>query len=200
MTVIALAESADPAAKITAAAVGLIDASGKLVAQATAGEKELAQSPILNATVVMPGTYRLRFAAVDGAGRSGAADYPVEADLTPAGPLKLGALMIGALRNNAMSMALQFRDEEKVVGYLEMYGQLTAKVAARMEVAATADGPAIATVQPGGSGTSEPDRFILTAEIPIASLAPGDYVVRAFVSMGDQPEGKVVKAFRKVAR
>jgi 5-hydroxyisourate hydrolase-like protein (transthyretin family) len=200
MTVIALGESADPAAKITAATVALVDQAGKLVAQTTAGEKELAQSPIVIATAVPPGTYRLRFAAVDATGRAGAADYPLMADFTAAGPLKLGSLMVGSLRNNSMTMALQFRDEEKVVGYLEMYGQITGQVKARMEVAATPDGPAIATVQPGGAGTSEPDRFILTAEIPIASLAPGDYVLRAILSMADQPEGKVMKTFRKAAR
>ena len=200
MTVIALGESADPAAKITAATIALVDQAGKLVAQTTAGEKELAQSPILIATAVPPGTYRLRFAAVDAAGRAGAADYPLVADFTAAGPLKLGSLMVGSLRNNSMAMALQFRDEEKVVGYLEMYGQITGPVKARMEVAATPDGPALATVQPGGSGTSEPDKFILTAEIPIASLAPGDYVLRAILSMADQPEGKVMKTFRKAAR
>ena len=201
MTVIAIGESADPAAKIAAAAIGLVDvASGKLVAQSTAGEKELAQPTIVIATAAPPGTYRLRFAAVDATGRGGAADYEVIADLTPAGTLKLGSLMIGSLRNNAMSMAMQFKDEEKIVGYLEMYGQLTGAVTARMEVAASADGPAIATVQPGGTGTSEPDRFILTAEIPIAALAPGDYVVRAVVSMAGQPEGRVMKTFRKLAR
>jgi hypothetical protein len=200
MTVIALAEPAEPGAKITAAAVGLIDPGGRLVAQATAGQKELATSPLTIATVVAPGAYRLRYAIVDASGRSGAADYDLVADLTPAGTLKLGSLMIGALRNNTMAMGIQFRDEEKLVGYLEMYGQLTGQVSARMEVAASADGPAIATVQPGGSGTSEPDRFILTAEIPIAALAPGDYIVRALVSMAGQPEGKVVKSFRKAAR
>ena len=200
MTVIALAEPAEPGGKIAAAAVGLIDPAGKLVAQATGGEKELAQSPIVIATAVPPGTYRLRFAATDAAGRAGAVDYPLVADLTPAGPLKLGSLMIGSLRNTSMAMAIQFRDEEKLVGYLEMYGQVTGQVKARMEIAASMDGPAIATVQPGGSGTSEPDRFILTAEIPIASLAPGDYVVRAIVSMADQPEGTVTKTFRKIAR
>ncbi len=200
MTVIALGESIDPAAKITAATVALIDPAGKLIAQATAGEKELAQSPVVIATAVPPGTYRMRFAAVDAAGRAGAADYPLAADFTAAGPLKLGSLMVGSLRNNAMSMTVQFRDEEKIVGYLEMYGQISGPVKARMEVAATPDGPAIATVQPGGSGTSEPDRFILTAEIPIAALAPGDYVLRAILSMGDQPEGKVMKSFRKAPR
>lgn len=200
MTVIALAEPADAGTKVTAAAVGLIDGTGRLVAQATAGDKELATSPLTIATVAPPGTYRLRYALVDGAGRSGAVDYELVADLVSAGSLKLGSLMIGALRNNAMTMAVQFRDEEKLVGYLEMYGQLTGQVSARMEIAASLDGPAIATVQPGGSGTSEPDRFILTAEIPIASLSPGDYVVRAFVSMAGQPEGKVIKSFRKIAR
>jgi hypothetical protein len=200
MTVLVLGESADPATKITAAAVGLVDAAGKLVGQATAGEKELAAAPITIATAVAPGTYRLRFAATDASGRGGAADYEIVADLAPAGSLKLSGLLLGAIRNNAMAMALQFRDEEKIVGYLEMYGQITAKVSARMEVATSLDGPAIATIQPGGSGTTEADKFILTGEIPIAALAPGDYVVRAFVNVEGQPEGKVVKTFRKLGK
>ncbi len=200
MSVIALAEPADPSTSITAAAVGLIDPAGRLVAQATAGEKELAASPITIATAVAPGAYRLRFAVVDGTGRSGAADYELFADLTPAGPLKLGSLMIGSLRDNAMRMGVQFHDEEKLVGYLEMYGPISGQVAARMEVAESVDGPAIATIQPGGNATTEPDRFILTGEIPIAALAPGDYVVRAFVGIVGQPEGKVIKSFRKAAR
>ena len=201
MTVIILGESADPATKLTAAAAALIDPTGRLVAQATASDKELAAAPITIATAVPPGPYRMRFAATDASGRGGAADYDVVADLTAAGPLKLGSLLIGSLRNGSMAMGLQFRDEETLVGYLEMYGQIAAaKVSARMEVAATPDGPALATVQPGGSGTSEPDRFILTAEIPIAALAPGDYLVRAFVAVEGSPEGKVVKVFRKVGK
>lgn len=199
MTVLVLGESVDPATKITAAAVGLVDAAGKLVGQATAAEKELAGSLIIIPTSVAPGTYRMRFAATDATGRSGAADYEVVADLAPAGPLQLGGLLIGAIRNNSMAMALQFRDEEKIVGYLEMYGKIT-KVSARMEVAATPDGPALTTVQPGGSGTSEADKFILTGEIPIAALPPGDYIVRAFVSLEGQAEGKVVKTFRKLPK
>ena len=200
MTVLILGESADPAAKVTAAAAALIDPTGRLVAQATAGDKELAAAPITIATAVAPGVYRMRFAATDASGRGGAADYDITADLTAAGPLKLGSLVIGSLRNGSMAMGLQFRDEDKLVGYLEMYGQITGKVSARMEVAATPEGPALAAAQPGGGGTSEPDRFILTAEIPIAALAPGDYVVRAFVGVEGSPEGKVVKAFRKVAK
>ena len=105
--------------------------------------------------------------------------------------------MLTAFRNNSAVPALIFRDEEKIVGVLEMYGQLTGKISARMEIAASLNGEAIATVQPGGRQTSEPDKFILTGELPIAALAPGDYVVRAFVGMDGQPEGKVIKTFRK---
>ena len=50
---------------------------------------------------------------------------------------------------------------------------------------------------PAAGTTSEPDKSILTGELPIASLAPGDYVVRAFVGIDGQPEGKVIKTFRK---
>ena len=85
-----------------------------------------------------------------------------------------------------------------VVGYVELYGQLTGQVSARMEVASTLDGPALKTIQPGGQATAEADKFLLLGEIPIADLKPGDYVVRAFVSIQGQPEGRVVRTLRKV--
>ena len=119
-------------------------------------------------------------------------------ELTQAGPLKMSGLMIGALRDKSMSPAMQFRDEATVVGYVELYGQLTGQVSARMEVASTLDGPALKTIQPGGQATAEADKFLLLGEIPIADLKPGDYVVRAFVSIQGQPEGRVVRTLRKV--
>lgn len=198
--VIVMAEPEDPSVKITAAMAGLVDRAGKLVAQSTADEKQLAGRPIVLSFAVTQGTYRLRFAATDASGKGGAVDQEVVAELTPAGPLKLGSLVLTALRNNSAVPALIFRDEEKIVGVLEMYGQLTGKVSASMELASALTGPAIATVQPGGRQTSEPDKFILTGEISIAALAPGDYVVRAIVSLEGQPEGRVIKTFRKVAK
>ena len=93
---------------------------------------------------------------------------------------------------------MQFKDEATAVGYVEIYGQITGQVSARMEVAATADGPAIKTIQPGGQKTSEADKFLLIGEIPIGDLKPGDYVVRAFVGLQGEPEGKVVRTLRKV--
>jgi hypothetical protein len=69
-----------------------------------------------------------------------------------------------------------------------------------MEIASSMDGPAIETVQPGGKTTSEPDRFILTGQLSLEKLAPGDYVVRAIIKHGDGPEGRVFATLRKLAK
>ena len=115
----------------------------------------------------------MRFAATDANGRAGAVDYTVNAELTSAGPLKMSGLVVAALRDKSMAPAMQFKDEATAVGYVEIYGQLTGQVSARMEVAATADGPAIKTIQPGGQKTSEADKFLLIGEIPIGDLEAG---------------------------
>ena len=198
--VMVMAEPIDGSVKITAATAGLIDPTNKIPVQSSADEKQLGGRPMVLLFAATQGTYRLRFAATDATGRSGAVDQEIVAELTPAGPLKLGALVLTAFRNNAAVPALTFTDEEKIVGVMEMYGQLTGKVSARMELSSSLDGEAIATTQPGGRQTGEPDKFILTGEIPIASLKPGDYVVRAIVQLEGQPEGKVIRTFRKLPK
>lgn len=192
-----MAEPVDPATKLTAAAAAIADKANKASTVAI-DEKGLTARPIMTQLGGPPGTYRVRFAATDSNGRSGAVDYTVNAELTTAGPLKMSGLVVAALREKAMAPTMQFKDEASAVGYVEIYGQLSGKVSARMELAATADGPAIKKIQPGGQATSEADKFLLIGEIPIADLKPGDYVVRAFVNLEGQPEGRVIRTLRKV--
>ena len=75
MKVVALFEPEDPAAKLTAAIVGLFDDKGNLKAQWTAQPAELGRSPIVAALTAAPGQYRMRVAASDGAGKAGTTDY-----------------------------------------------------------------------------------------------------------------------------
>jgi VWFA-related protein len=192
-----MAEPIDPSTKLTAASAAIADKANKATT-VSIEEKQLAARPIMTSLAGPPGTYRVRFAATDANGRAGAVDYTVNAELTSAGPLKMSGLVVAALRDKSMAPAMQFKDEATAVGYVEIYGQLTGQVAARMEVAATEDGPALKTIQPGGQKTTEADKFLLIGEIPIGDLKPGDYVVRAFVSIQGQPEGKVVRTLRKV--
>ena len=148
-----------------------------------------------------PGKYRLRVAATDSNGKSGAVDYEIDASLTPAGPLQLGQLLLLGPRGESFSPQMQFKDEAEMAAYIEIYGPVgTSKVGAKIEIAPTADGKAVVEGQVGGSGTSEADKFILNAKLAIASLPPGDYVVRAIVQVEGQPEGRVTRTMRKLPK
>jgi hypothetical protein len=195
LRILVLAEPAE-AATLKAAAAGLVDSAGKVQQVAIDGES-LASLPLVTAFEAAPGRYRVRVAATDSGGRGGAADYEFVAQLVEAGALKLSDLVLGVMRNGAFAPALQFSGEQSAVAYFEAYGQLSGNVAARVEIAQSIDGPALATVQPGGQRTSEADKFLLTAELPIGTLAPGDYVVRAFLKVGDGPEGRLIRTLRK---
>jgi len=192
----AIAETVDPATKLAAASFGILE--GTQLSSSSADQRTVAAAPLMLSVLAAPGSsVRARFTAVDASGKSGAVDVPVTADLVSAGPLKLSGLVLGTTKGGFVP-SLQFKDEATIVAYLELYGDVrSAPLSARIEIAPSADGPALATVQPGGRTTSEPDKFLLTGDLPIGSLAPGDYVVRAIVGLQGQPEGTVLRTLRK---
>jgi hypothetical protein len=140
----------------------------------------------------------LRVAALDSAGRAGTADYFVDATLAPAGPLKLSALMLAVSQTGALRPALEFSSEPAAIASVEIYGEREGNaIVATLEVAESLNGPAIMTLPVQAGATREPDRFILTASIPIGGLAAGDYVVRVTVNLQNRPQGRVVRTLRK---
>lgn len=199
--VVTLFDSPDPAAAMSSAMVGLFDAQGRMVSSTQLSGADLASSPVVSAMSVGAGTYRVRVAATEAGGRSGAADFTVAAELTPAGPLKMSTLVLGSERAGKFLPQVQFRDEVAARAHLEIYGGSEGtQVGVAFEIARTANGPALVTVPGVFDATSEPDRFIITAALAIGALPPGDYVVRATVAAKDQPAGRVLTTLRKVAR
>jgi glycine cleavage system aminomethyltransferase T len=138
-------------------------------------------------------------AATDESGRAGTADYDLEAELASAGPLTLSSMMVGISRGGGFSPRLQFSDEPVALAYLEIYGQTNgAPVSIALEIATSPNGPAKLSIPGAVAETRSPDRRLATAAIPIGGLPPGDYVIRAVVSMPGQPSGRVVRTIRKV--
>jgi hypothetical protein len=201
MAVFTMTEPIEPGVKLTALRAVLFDpATSKSAFVADANAQQLAARTVSLPMAVAPGRYRLRVAATDDKGRAGAVDHEVDTTLVPAGALKLGGLMLLSPRGESFSPVMEFANEPEIGVYAEMYGQLTAQVEARIELAQTVDGPAIDKAQVGGSQSNEPDKFILNGKLPIAKLAPGDYVVRMVVKMGDAPEGRLVRTLRKTGK
>ena len=198
LKVIAAAEPMDPTVALVSAAVGLFDAKGKLAAQWSAEKEELASLPLMSALPVPPGPYRLRVAAVDSTGRRGTVDYLFQVGLESAGALKLSGMALGTLRGG-FQPKLQFGSDPAAVGYFEIYGQLpsSAEVAVRFEVAETEDGPALSSSPGRLQRTSDDARRIAIGSVPIATLSPGDYVVRAVLNVDGRTIGTVRRTLRK---
>ena len=146
------------------------------------------------------GDYRLRVAPLDNQNRAGAADVNVSVGLTDAGPLKLSSLVVGQNRPEGFAPRLEFSTEVTALAMLEIYGASAGTaVGVAFEIATSLNGPAIATLPGAFAATNEPDRFIVTAAIPIGALPPGDYAIRAIVAAQGQAGGRVVRTIRKLA-
>lgn len=203
MKVIVAMEPVDPAVTITAASTGLVDASSKM-SRSTISSDALKSRPIISAMSIAPGHYRLRMAAVDSNGRGGAVDYDLDATLTPAGPLQISALAIGVMdASQHFVPKLQFGKDDKVaVLYAEIYGQVPAGQApeASIEISKSLHGESNTLAKGPAGKSSEPDRFIVTGGIPVDQIEDGDYVIKITAGLPGQPQGQVVRTFRKVTK
>jgi hypothetical protein len=197
LKVICMMEPIDRSVELSAAAAGIYDNAGKLVAQWTAEPANLMTTPVVGALLVpKAGTYRLR-AATDVKGRSGSADYDLAAELTPAGPLRVSSLVLGLSRDGGFAPRMLFGVEPVAIGYLDVYGRSDA-ISVVAEMARSVDGPALGSAVPGAlRRVAGEDRAMATVALPIGALPPGDYVVRATITAAGHPAGRVLRTLRK---
>ena len=198
MRVVTLAEPVEPGTALASLVAALFDRDGKLVSHWTATAAELSRSPVAGAMPAEPGAYRLRVAAIDSTGRAGTADYDLDAEIVRTGPLKLSSVVLGLSREGSFAPRLQFSTEPVAIAYVEMYGAPPGTaLSTSLELAATVNGPAILTLPLSIARTGE-SRYTATGALPIGSLPPGDYVVRAMVGVQGQAMTRVVRTLRKV--
>ena len=198
--VVVAVEPGEDSATLTSAAFALIDVQGKSAAQWTEEGANVVTRPLLTAAAVPPGDYRLRVAAMDAAGRRGTVDYEFRADLIPAAPLTFGTLMGGWIDRGTFRPRLLFGpDAPAVAGYLEFYGTLPsgAELSVRFELAASPDGPALATAPGSVLGSQQVTRFVATGAMSLTNVAPGDYVLRAVLSIDGRPAGVARQTIRR---
>lgn len=196
--VVVALEPADPAATLTSAAFAMINVNGQIVAEWNEEGAGVVLRPLVTAAVVPPGDYRLRAAAVDSTGKRGAVDYEFTAGLSSADPLKLGTLMAGIADRGNFRPRLQFAAASGVTGYVEIYGTPPpgGTIAAAFELSIAPDGPALASGTANVLMSSDADRLVATGEIPLAAVAPGDYVLRAIVKLDGRVVGQAARTIR----
>ncbi len=193
-------EPIDPNVKVMTAAAALFDENGNAQAYWLSEEgKPLTTWPMAIGMTVKPGTYRLRIAAIDANGRAGLIDDKVVAEVRSAGPLQMSGLVLGVSRTTGFTPRMQFSSEAAGIAYIELYGTITEamKVSVVFEVSRTTDGPAMMTVNATAAATNEDDKVAVTGTIPVGALEPGDYVIRAVVTVAGQGSGRVIRTLHK---
>ena len=156
--------------------------------------------PVTSAGLASPGRYRLRVAAIDTAGRRGAADYDVSAEAVAANGLSFSALVVGVSFERGFVPKLQFGGEPTANGHVELFGAPPAGMLSfALELATSEDGPAIVRVPGTIVATKDADRRRAAGVVPIGQLPPGDYVLRAVVSLDGRPIATLIRVLRKAA-
>jgi hypothetical protein len=197
--VVALFEAIEPSAKLSAAAIGFYDEKGTLKAQWTAQPAELAKSPVPAALVVPPGAYRVRVAATDGSGRAGTTDFDLQAQLGSLATFRASALMLGVPQNGAFAPKLEFGADQAAVGVLEVYGvPKNAAVAVRLELAESEQGATLANATTNVAPGPGEDGRTAFGGFAIGALQPGDYLLRAIVTVDGKEIGRATQTLRKV--
>ena len=193
-----LVEPLDSSVTLASAGALLIDGSDRVVTHWHA--RDATERPLIGALSVPPGTYRVRAAAIDSAGRPGAAEADIDVGLTQVGGLSLGSLLLSVTHGGVSSLQLEFGSELSARASFDIYGGTEGqRLSATLEVSRTLDGPAMATV-PLALTRADETRVVATGAVPLGALAPGDYVVRGIIRLEDGTTGRVVRTLRKVPK
>ena len=196
--VMILFEPAEADTKLNAATIMFFDEKGTGKAQWNAQGNDLQGSPVIAASAVPPGTYRVRVAATDAKGRAGTTDIDLRAQLSDAAPLKLGTMILGT---DPKSPKLQFAATDKqVIGFLQVYGAAKdMNITVRYEIRESEAAQPLGTMEgnplpvPGGAE----DERMFWGGFGLDPLQPGDYMMRAVVSLNGKEVGAASRTLRK---
>jgi len=160
------------------------------------------------AVALPPGTYTLRFAAIDGAGHRGSLEHQVRVWQMAGASLAVGDLMLNRVepgtRSGALTPVVHTRiDNGQMAMFTEIYSNrpdALEGLSVTMEIAESENAPALlrapATVMPRVEGAGRQAAVV----VPVAALPPGRYFGRAIVTAGGQVVGKMARPFTVVGK
>ncbi len=174
----------------------MLDSKGVIVASQV---QETATRRFTAAALVDPGVYTLKVAAIDRFGRPGSLPRAVLAGISDS-PIPTSELMIARVPPSPSSPLEPIVDrtgDEAVVAHLELYpeaGKSLRMVDVTLTVRPAARSATVLTRLAAISTRSE-RHGVARATLPIESLEPGRYVVRAEVTDDGKPVGFVERTF-----
>jgi len=185
-----------------AAAYVIIDARGLIVEHQSFSDRlappisGVASSlPLVAGASLKPGDYLLKLAAAIG-DHVGSVEHPIRATLMHLGALALSDLIVGTAGSSEMTRpAVDYTMKLGALrAYIEAYGPPAPSVTIVYEIAAQRDGPALVRQSVAGKAAGE-SRTVFSAVLPLGSLPPGKYQLRAVASRDGAVVNTVSRAF-----
>jgi VWFA-related protein len=200
VVVSAEAESATAASPVLLGFV-LVDERGVIAASAS---REVDKGRFAFSSVVPPGPYTLRVAAIDPLGRQGSVERVFTAGLVEGDGLRVSDLILAPPPGRASDPLEPIIDQVKgptVVAYLELHttdGQPLADARVNVGVAASDAGAPLSSV--AAEVVRHGTWATVRALVPTAWLLPGSYVMRADVIASNGAVSRVARPFTIPAR
>ena len=179
-----------PASKVVSVGYVITDREGKVVDNKSADMRLL---PVMNGVPsalqyttgasLSPGEYTIKLAVAEG-DRVGSIEHVVHAALPAASGLTLSELMVGGPLEGGELLTPTIGDQINfgaVHGYVEVYGARTDGMTMEYEIATARDAPALLNTDVPVHAISE-SRVIFTKVMPVQTLPPGKYILRAILS------------------
>jgi VWFA-related protein len=195
------------ASKVVSVGYVISDSTGRMVDNRAADMRLL---PVLSGVPsplqytagasLAPGDYTLKLGAAEGE-RVGTVEHTIHAALPAARGTTLSELMVGGpfdaseLLTPTIGYQISFG---AVHGYVEAYGADPGAVTMEYEIATSPDAPALLNVDvPPRAGGG--DRVIFTRVMPVNTLPPGKYILRAILSAGGTSIKTLTRGFEIAA-
>ena len=182
-------------------AIRNIDGGEVVSTEQPLGEAAEDRLPFSTNLPVPPGSYIVRFAVMDSAGRAGSVDHRVDArrvsigSLTASGPILVR--VPGEPTSPSYLTLNDVRQDERLALQVDLEGERErpADTNVVFEIGSTPDGPALVTT--GAAISAGPsDRTILAQAVAdVRVLPPGSYVIRAKVKSGGTAVGELRRGF-----
>lgn len=150
------------------------------------------------ATLLLPGTYRLRYASSSADGRSSASDVPLTVGLRAAGDFQVSDLLLGVADAGRLQPRSRVARNAPLIAMLELMSADTAKLAqARVTLELIPAGTAEPVMRLLMAASGDPGAPLLLnqASIDTSRLAPGRYTATAIPVLDNQPLGRVSRVF-----
>lgn len=192
-------EPVTPGAPLLSAVVSVVSVEGEVAGQWTARRADLERSPLVTAVPVAPGEYRVRAAITDETGRAGMAEYRVSAVLEAGTVVTISDMALGTATQAGFTPRLVFSDEPEATAYLEVYDlPANATLSVAFELASSPDGPALGSF--AGRVSPNDDAHMVIGTLPLASVPPGDTLVRARILVDGKEAAVVSRTLRRSPR